>query len=134
MGVKFHLEGDKLTALLSGEIDHHNGAKLREQIDEKAAQTRPAELILDFSGITFMDSAGIGLILGRYRWMQNLGGRVRIIHISPRMEQLLVLSGIHKLVQVEPDEEEPAQNEEDAQNTSREIFSDSAKEVKYHAK
>ena len=143
MGVELRLHGDKLTALLSGEIDHHNGAKLREAIDEKVSQTEPSELVLDFSRVTFMDSSGIGLILGRYRWMRNLGGAVRITHIPPRMEQILVLSGIHKLVQVEAEkEEEPNQNlsdhgitaRETVHTESRDIFSDSSKEVKYRAK
>lgn len=144
MGVELQLHGDKLTALLSGEIDHHNGAKLREAIDAKVSQVEPSELVLDFSRVTFMDSSGIGLILGRYRWMQNLGGGVRVTHISPRMEQILVLSGIHKLVQVESEREPTSTDQNLSENSinsretvhteSRDIFSDSSKEVKYHAK
>ena len=60
-------DGKTLTALLSGEIDHHWAAILREKIDERAAAAAPAILILDFSAVTFMDSSGIGLILGRHK-------------------------------------------------------------------
>lgn len=136
MGIAFQLQGDKLFVSLSGEIDHHYAAKLREAIDGEATRIRPQELVLDFSNVTFMDSSGIGLILGRYRWMQNLGGMVRITHISPRMEQLLVLSGIHRLVQVETEKEEE-ENIDGAfagNLADREIFSDSAKEARYDAK
>lgn len=139
MGVALHLSGDKLTASLSGEIDHHNSTALREAIDGKVAQTQPSELVLDFSQVTFMDSAGIGLILGRYRWMDQLGGGVRITHIPPRLEQLLVLSGIHRLVQVEGEKEENLSEtgitgENPGQTDSRDIFSDSAKEAHYYGK
>lgn len=139
MSVVMQLQGDRLLAALSGEIDHHHAEQLRELIDSEAARIRPQELVLDFSQVTFMDSSGIGLILGRYRWMQDLGGMVRITHISPRMEQILVLSGIHQLVQVECEKEE--KTAEPSINPSygdypadREIFSDSSKEVRYDAK
>lgn len=133
MNVVMQLQGDRLVAALSGEIDHHQTEQLRELIDSEAARIRPQELVLDFSQVTFMDSAGIGLILGRYRWMQELGGMVRITHISRQMEQILVLSGIHQLVQVECEKEEENREPESAP-ADREIFSDSSKEVRYDAK
>lgn len=139
MSVVMQLQGDRLLAALSGEIDHHHAEQLRELIDSEAGRIRPQELILDFSQVTFMDSAGIGLILGRYRWMRDLGGMVRITHISPQMEQILVLSGIHQLVQVECEKEENLS--ENGIKTAcaghaadRDIFSDSSKEVRYDAK
>lgn len=141
MGVEFQLQGDKLTAMLSGDIDHHSSGKLREAIDGKAAQVRPRELVLDFDRVAFMDSSGIGLILGRYRWMQELGGTVRITHISQRMEQILMLSGINKLVRIEsPETGKTAENLSDIKHKSvenghtdyKEIYSDTAKEVNYH--
>ena len=127
MSVALRLDGDRLTAFLSGEIDHHTGRILRDAIDQKVEQMRPVELILDFKDVTFMDSSGIGLILGRYRWMQELGGSVRIVHIAPSLEQLLVLSGIHKLVQVES-QREPAVSD------ARDIFSDTGKALRFQGK
>jgi stage II sporulation protein AA (anti-sigma F factor antagonist) len=93
-------------------------------------RTAAMELILDFSGVTFMDSSGIGLILGRYRWMQSTGGSVRITHIAPYLEQLLLLSNIHRLVSVEVEKPE----EHIVEETGRDIYSDSSKEVRYDAK
>ena len=139
MSVVMQLQGDRLLASLSGEIDHHHAERLRELIDSEAARVRPQELVLDFSQVTFMDSSGIGLILGRYRWIQELGGMVRITHISPQMEQILVLSGIHQLVQVECEKEEKKSENGiktacAAHTACREIYSDSSKEVRYDAK
>ena len=62
--VKTEREGDTLTALLRGEIDHHAAGGLREEIDTAVLQTGAKTLILDFSGISFMDSSGIGVVLG----------------------------------------------------------------------
>ena len=71
MGIRFGFDEDKLTAVLVGEIDHHTAARLREEIDRKVGQMKPKELKLDFSQITFMDSSGIGLMMGRYRLMES---------------------------------------------------------------
>ena len=133
MSVELRLTEDKLTAVLNGEIDHHTGRALRDAIDKKISQTKPSELILDFSGVTFMDSSGIGLILGRYRWMQDLGGSVRITHISSGLEQLLVLSGIHKLVQVESEQSSKEEPQKESAE-ERKIFSDSSKALQFQGK
>ena len=100
-GVHFTREKDRLVVCLRGDIDHHTCGPLREAIDGEIWKIRPVELVLDFSGVVFMDSAGVGLILGRYRWMKELSGVVRVTGLSRRMERMLVLSGVHKLVKVE---------------------------------
>ena len=100
-GVKFSLRDERLIVCLKGDVDHHTCASLREAIDREISRTRPVELVLNFSGVTFMDSAGIGLILGRYRWMRDISGTVRVEGLTRRMERMLVLSDVHKLVRVE---------------------------------
>lgn len=97
MGVRLILREGRLTALLSGEIDHHAARELREEIDETATQTRPKMLTLDFSGVQFMDSSGIGLILGRYKLMQTWGGNVTIVNLSPKLEKIVSLSGLRDI-------------------------------------
>ena len=62
-----------LTAYLKGEIDHHNAGALRSCIDEAIGRAFPEMLCLDFAKVSFMDSSGIGLIMGRYRMMQEIG-------------------------------------------------------------
>ncbi len=87
-------EGRTLTAMLSGEIDHHSAALLREKIDERAAACEPKELILDFSGVTFMDSSGVGLILGRHKLIGALGGSVVVQHAPQTIRRMLNIAGI----------------------------------------
>ena len=66
-------EDSRITVRLCGEIDHHNAGEIREYIDRNIALRKPRELILDFSGVSFMDSSGIGLIMGRYRIIRENG-------------------------------------------------------------
>ena len=75
--VRLILQDDVLTAVLSGEIDHHTAQGMREEIDFTVNQSKPKKLILSFEHVGFMDSAGIGLIIGRYKLMESLGGELR---------------------------------------------------------
>ena len=100
MGVRLILKDGCLTALLSGEIDHHVARELREEIDGTAMRTRPSVLKLDFSGVQFMDSSGIGLIMGRYKNMRFMGGAVAAVHVNERILRILTLSGIYKVIDI----------------------------------
>ena len=90
-------EGAVLTAALIGELDHHAAADLRGRIDGAVLSCRPRRLNIDLTRLTFMDSSGIGLIMGRYRLMTSLEGEVRIQGASPRMERMIRLAGLDKL-------------------------------------
>lgn len=97
MAVKLETRGNTVTARLFGELDHHTAKPLREQIDEAVERQRPQQLQLDFGGVTFMDSSGIGLIMGRYRLMGVLGGRLRVCGADARVRQLMRLAGLDRL-------------------------------------
>lgn len=86
-----------ITAKLYGEIDHHIAPKLRSEIDARCESFRPARLILDFGSVGFMDSSGIGLIMGRYRMISLLGGRLEVVNIPPSLKKIFTLSGIESL-------------------------------------
>ena len=90
-------EGAHLTAALIGELDHHAAADLRQKIDTATLSCRPRLLTIDLSRLSFMDSSGIGLIMGRYRLMNTLGGDLRLAGTSPRMERMIRLAGLDKL-------------------------------------
>ena len=92
--VRFAAEGDTLWAYLCGEIDHDSARRLRLRIDEEAACRMPALLVLDLGGVGFMDSSGIGLILGRQRRMQALGGRVLVSRPPAAVQKVLRLAHI----------------------------------------
>lgn len=90
-------ENGALTARLYGEIDHHIAPRLRSEIDGKCESLRPAKLVLDFKAVSFMDSSGIGLIMGRYRCISLLGGRLEVVNIPPPLKKIFTLSGIGSL-------------------------------------
>ena len=97
MDVKEITEKSITTVYLAGELDHHNAAPLRERVDTVVQQRHPKLLVLDFSGITFMDSSGIGFVMGRYKLMCSIGGRLRVCGASPRMEKVMRLAGLERL-------------------------------------
>ncbi len=86
-----------ITAFLQGEVDHHSAREIREKIDAAVEKWSPALLNLDFSGVTFMDSSGIGLIMGRYRLMETHQGRLRVVRVPLHLKKLMLLAGISKL-------------------------------------
>ena len=97
MQLELTREGAKLTAHLIGELDHHAATDLRQKIDAATLSCRPRLLTIDLSRLSFMDSSGIGLIMGRYRLMNSLGGVLRIEQAPPRIEKMIHLAGLDKL-------------------------------------
>lgn len=86
-----------LTVNLKGEIDHNSAAKLRTAIDSQINALRPKMLELDFSKVGFMDSSGIGLIMGRYRSMGLIGGKIKVVNVPENIGRIISLSGISAL-------------------------------------
>lgn len=86
-----------VTAKLYGEIDHHIAPGLRGEIDACCESRRPARLILDYGAVSFMDSSGIGLLMGRYRMITLLGGRLEVVNIPPSLKKIFTLSGLEGL-------------------------------------
>ena len=86
-----------LSVILPPEIDHHAAAPIREATDTRLFMLNPGLLIIDFSAVTFMDSSGIGYILGRAALCEELGCRVRLVGLSTSLMRIVRLSGIEKL-------------------------------------
>ena len=91
----------RLTVLVRGEVDHHSAKGLREEIDHAMYLYRPETLALDLSGVDFMDSSGLGLILGRYTKLQTLGGKLVVTRPTSEIRKLLQLAGAEKLFPIE---------------------------------
>lgn len=100
MPVKLTVSGQTLTALLSGDIDHHTASALRAEIDHAVRNTPISLLMLDFSGVSFMDSSGIGLVMGRYKLINELGGECRIANPPSYIARVMKLSGIDRLCRI----------------------------------
>lgn len=97
----FKIDGDELTVFINGEIDHYSAVWVRADIDAKIAEIRPKVTVLVLSKIDFMDSSGIGLIMGRYARMQKLGGALKIKDPSERVERICRLAGLERIVSIE---------------------------------
>ncbi len=97
-----------VTVMLYGEIDHCAAGELRETIEQAISDANVRELRLDFSNVTFMDSSGVGMLIGRYRTMAQRGGRVLAAGLSPQMERLFRFAGLHRIIAMEEAREEAA--------------------------
>ena len=100
MGISVKEDEGRVTALLSGEIDHHNAPLLRAEIDNALERLRPEELVLDFGEVSFMDSSGIGLVIGRCKLMKDIGGRVMINNTSASIKKVMKLAGLDMLTTI----------------------------------
>lgn len=97
MVIRMNASPQEITVWLSGELDHHAARSLREQVDAAVERSVATVLRLDFAGVTFMDSSGIGLIMGRYRLMTARGGRLLVVGASERLLRVMKLAGLEKL-------------------------------------
>lgn len=88
------------TAFIKGEIDHHNAKSARRKIDREIETLRPREVILDLSGVNFMDSSGLGLILGRYNKATELGIAFSVSHPTPATMKILTLAGGERMINI----------------------------------
>ena len=86
-----------LTVHLIGELDHHAAAPIRQQIDTAVLSCRCRRLVLDLRRLTFMDSSGIGLIMGRYRLMLAQNGTLAVENPNPTIEKMIRLAGLDRL-------------------------------------
>lgn len=98
MQMEIEAAEDRLTARIKGELDHHSAAQARAQLDALIADKRIRELRLDLKGLTFMDSSGLGVILGRYRVIVGRGGKMSIGGANRSIERILRMAGIYALV------------------------------------
>ncbi|MFI3174093.1 MAG: anti-sigma factor antagonist [Bacillota bacterium] len=87
-----------LIVTIKGEIDHHTCETLRTQVDSTLERMGGKHIVFHMKGVTFMDSSGIGVIIGRYKLVQRLGGHICIVASSGAVEQILQFSAISKLI------------------------------------
>ncbi len=99
--VTSELCGAELKIALDGEIDHHSARSYRQSIDELLYCYRPKNVAIDLSRISFMDSSGLGLILGRFTLARELGGVLRIVDPTDEVMKILDLAGTSRLIKIE---------------------------------
>ena len=98
MEVTFRKEGKTLIIDMIGELDHHASSIIRDKIDREISRTSTKNLIFDLKGLTFMDSSGIGVMLGRYKLIRKLDGKACLIHLNAQVSRIVNLSGMHKII------------------------------------
>ncbi len=91
-------DGDRLIVALSGELDHCCAQSVRRELDGLLADPAVRTLVLDFSTLQFMDSSGIGVILGRYRILRDRGGQVAVCHMNPHIARIFHMSGMDRVI------------------------------------
>ena len=97
---KYEYENGVLTVILNGEIDHHSVREIREEIDRQICFRRAREVHLDLGRVGFMDSSGLGLILGRYTRIKENGGTLVIVNPGKSAQRVLKLAGTDKIIPV----------------------------------
>jgi len=85
---------------MSGELDHHNAVSVRDEIDRRFQSSGCKNLVFDLEGLQFMDSSGLGIIIGRYKSVTAIGGKTCIAAPSSQAERLINLAGIYKIIPV----------------------------------
>ncbi len=101
MALTIECEENKVTAFISGDIDHHISISLRRDIDLAIERNSPKMLVLDFGKVSFMDSSGIGLVMGRYKKMQILGGKVKVVNTPSHIKKVMKIAGLSSLANIE---------------------------------
>ena len=92
--------GGEITVCITGEVDHHGAVSIRGDIDRLIFEKRPMKLIMDLSRVDFMDSSGLGLIMGRYSIITKLGGKMILLDPNPRISKIISLSGLERMIRI----------------------------------
>ncbi|MEF9945459.1 MAG: anti-sigma factor antagonist [Lachnospiraceae bacterium] len=102
--MKYQIQENCLTIYLPGELDHHNAEEIRKEADQMIERKHIKYIIFDFGHTNFMDSSGIGVIMGRYKLLHLLGGEVWAVHAGERMQKILKMSGVTKIMKMVEEE------------------------------
>lgn len=99
MYLKFERQENILIVILNGELDHNSAEEVRVKIDDRIDRDNIEKVILNFSGVSFMDSSGIGAVLGRYKKLSNKGGILCIAETNKNVNRIFELAGLYKVIE-----------------------------------
>lgn len=100
MESKFYEEDKLLVFKISDEIDDHNVQKIRGKVDYEIERYMPKRIVFDFDSVSFMDSAGIGLMIGRYKFATMIGAKLEITNVQGSVKKIFEMSGILRLIPI----------------------------------
>ena len=98
--MKYQVQENCLTIFLPEDVDHHNAEEIKREADRLIDREHIRYIIFDFADTGFMDSSGIGVIMGRYKKLYMMGGEVWAVHTNERMRKILTMSGVMKIMQI----------------------------------
>ncbi len=98
--VRYERREGMLIVHIGGEIDHHSAVAVRTSIDEEIIAERPEKVLLELSGVDFMDSSGLGLIMGRFALLKKCGGTLAVLDPSPAVLKMMHLAGMERMVSI----------------------------------
>ena len=100
MNVKHYIKGKILLFEITEDLDNHQTEKIRNRADYEIQRFMPERVIIDFKSVNFMDSAGIGLIIGRYKQVSAMGGKLELINVSEKIKKIFDMAGILKIIPI----------------------------------
>lgn len=96
---EYEVQGEVMVIHLKADLDHHTAITVRETADTLLVRNHAKHILFDFTGVEFMDSSGIGVIMGRYRKVIFQGGRVGVMGVGTNVDRILKISGLYKIVE-----------------------------------
>ncbi len=111
MDTGFDIIGKSMIITVDKELDHHNAESIKNTADKYIYKSGVSNIIFDFENTNFMDSSGIGVIVGRYKLIVALGGRISVVNVNSSVDRILLLSGLYKLINKYDSLEEALENE-----------------------
>lgn len=100
MKENFQIQDNLLWIHMPKELDHHRALFISRTADEKLLNDEVKSVVFDFGETEFMDSSGIGVIVGRYKKVEVLGGRIIVLHANKRIKKIILMSGLRNLVEI----------------------------------
>ncbi|MFC4324098.1 anti-sigma F factor antagonist [Litchfieldia salsa] len=104
LAIELEVKNNVLCIRLTGELDHHAAEELRQKVTSVIESKDINHILLNLENLSFMDSSGLGVILGRYKQVKSKGGEMVVCSISPSVKRLFDMSGLFKIIRLETDE------------------------------
>lgn len=99
MEINFSKKNRNLVVNILGEIDHHTAEEIRTKTEKEFSRTNSKNIIFNFKNVNFMDSSGIGMVIGRYKFINSLGGKVAVIEVNSDIDRIFLISGLYKIIE-----------------------------------
>lgn len=106
MALEFEYVGNLLIVKIDGDIDHHSCEEIRSKIDKEITIKNPKSILFDMERVGFMDSSGIGVLIGRYKLIANSGGKAGMTNVKPQVLRLCEICGLQKIIQIYPNKKQ----------------------------